>query len=602
MLGPASETPIRKRKRPAVRLLTPPDTNKKSRQPPRSRRRESIQNVNSSAARTITSNLPVSKLNYPRPASSQRHPNSDVNDANTDYELDANVGAKLSRKTLGRLAAFRYHGGSPSGTFVPERISERSDDVASGEDLYPKSRESTSPNACGRETLLQKRSSDDNLYREVFATDVIKNTAGLTVRDYEECQDNGCSKEEEFLLLSHRSKETLGNDKDQASSKTQYIPKQETSISILEDDPVASQESKDDFPFDEEGALEELLQYTAVQKTATGLSAPRSSSNDCQTLREVRNPTLAYSRPLNGSRLQYSYEFGKRIGATDQTWLEEAQSSRTQPSSPLPSSSQAMIHINVDELVEELSEEDLISDDDDDWLEIAEESSALIPQTPPNRSRIPSRPPKLQWNPPTVYTPACSTPRPWTLSSPTSVALSQSSPQLPAPSPTLTTPKHSQTSATPFARPPFPSPALNRSPVLGLSSTSLLRICFRIGEAFNAATQASRLSQDAIVELYARVTSSSREAGIQHFQFADLFRPEKLPFLIGSYEGWKGVELYETDTRPFLVGVTGKMARAVGRLGREVVGGRLEWRMKVMSVWEVGWEDVKWVKGVVCVT
>ena len=598
--GSASKTPIRKRKKPAVRLLTPPNTNKKFRQPPW--QRVSIQDVQSSTAHTVTSSLPVSKLNYPRSSLSKGHPTSDDNDVNMDHELKANVGAKLSRKTLGKLAAYRYHGESPSDMPVSELFSERPDDIAPSEDLHHKPCGSTSPYACGRGNLLRKRSSDGDLYREVFATDMTKNTTRLNVRDDAGYQDVGFSTEEEFLLLNHQSCETTGNDKGLASCKTQYIPKQETSISILEDDRLASQKFTDDFPFDEEGELEELFQHTVVENTAAGPSAPRSLGNDRQTLREVRNPTLAYSTPLNISRIQYSYEHGKGIGAMDQTSLQEAQSSPTQLSSPLPSGFQPTMRLNVGEKLETLSEEDLISDDDDDWLEVAEQSCALTPQTPLNRSRIPSGPPKLQWNPPTVYTPACSTPRPWTLSSPTSVARSRSSPQLPAPSPTLTTPKDSQTSAKPFARPPFPSPALNRSPIQGLSSTPLLRTCFRIGEAFNAATQASRLSQDAIIELYARVTSSSRKAGIQHFQFADLFRPEKPPILIGSYEGWKGVELYEADARPFLVGVTGKMARAVGRLGREVVGGRLEWRMKVMSVWEVGWEDVEWVKGVVCVT
>ena len=519
-----------------------------------------------------------------------------------DYELQANVGTKPSPKSLGKLAAFRYSGENPSDMPVPELNSERSDDLVPSEDLYYRPSENTFPDAYGRGILLRKGSSDGSGYKQGLATGLIKNTTGLTVGGNEHYQDNGILEEEEFLLFSHQWREDTGIEKRLASSKAQYIPKQKTSMSILEDDRVASQESTDDFPFDEEGAMEELLQYTAGQKTAAGPSGHQSSGNVRKTLREVRNPTLAHSRPFYGSRTQNLYEHGKRIGAMDRPSLEEARSSPSQPSSLLPSSSQPTNHFNVDETLGTLSEEDLISDDDEDWLEVAEQSCALTPQTPPNRSRIPSGPPKLQWNPPTVYTPACSTPRPWTISSPTPVALSHLSPQLLAPSPTLTIPKDSQTGAKPFARPSFPSPALNRSPILGLSSTPLLRTCFRIGEAFNAATQASRLSQDAIIELYARVTSSSREAGIQHFQFADLFRSHNPPFLIGSYEGWNGVELYETDSRPFLVGVAGKMARAVGRLGREVVGGRLEWRMNVMSVWEVGWEDVEWVRGAVCVT
>lgn len=102
---------------------------------------------------------------------------------------------------------------------------------------------------------------------------------------------------------------------------------------------------------------------------------------------------------------------------------------------------------------------------------------------------------------------------------------------------------------TPLVRSPFPKPLRDRSPILGLSSTGVLRTCFRIGEALNAASLAHRTGKDVIIELYARVTSSSRqqEGYKQYFQFADLFHSERPPFLDGTYELWKNVHVWEVD-------------------------------------------------------
>ena len=300
--GSNSKTPSCKRKQPAVRLLTPPDTNKKVKRPPRSKQSGPTQDVKSSTARTGTSSLPESVLNYSIPASSKGNHTADENDVNMGYELKANIGAKLSQKTLGKLATFRYHGEGPSEMPLPELSRDRPDVVAPGKDLYAKLCESSSLNAYGREILLRKDSSDGDLCREALAMDSIKNSVGLAVKDNEEYQDNRFGKEEEFLLLSHQPSEIPGNGKEQASSEARYISQQSIPISIHEDDRVAFQESGDDFPFDDEEALEELLQHRAVQKTAPGPSALQSSGSDSQTLREVRNPTLACSRH---SRIKY---------------------------------------------------------------------------------------------------------------------------------------------------------------------------------------------------------------------------------------------------------------------------------------------------------
>ncbi|KAL8949038.1 MAG: hypothetical protein Q9222_004822 [Ikaeria aurantiellina] len=154
----------------------------------------------------------------------------------------------------------------------------------------------------------------------------------------------------------------------------------------------------------------------------------------------------------------------------------------------------------------------------------------------------------------------------------------------------------------PFIRPPFPDSIRDRSPILGLSSRTFLRTCFRIGEAINAGSSAIRNRTDAVIELYAYAVHSERPPGSskQLFRFADIFSPEKPPFLDGAYGLWKGVGIWEKDSRVFL-GEQGRkrLARVIGRLGREEKTRKLE--MTVLSIWEADWEDVGICKGHFCV-
>lgn len=153
----------------------------------------------------------------------------------------------------------------------------------------------------------------------------------------------------------------------------------------------------------------------------------------------------------------------------------------------------------------------------------------------------------------------------------------------------------------PFVRPPFAPPIRDRSPVIGLSNRTVLRACFRIGEALNAGSTALRTKTDAVIELYARVVHSERPPGSvkQQFQFADIFSSDKPPFLKGTYGLWKGVELWDLDSKVFLGEKgQGKMARVVGRMVRDEKTRDLE--MMMLSVWEADWDDVGICKGHYC--
>ncbi len=227
--------------------------------------------------------------------------------------------------------------------------------------------------------------------------------------------------------------------------------------------------------------------------------------------------------------------------------------------------------------------ENCFDDDDLDEGLAAHSSDVLQPPTPLTSPEKPTTP-KLQWMPPKMYTPGKSSQVPVSL---------VDVPHL--------VPTNANGEALPFLRPPFPELIRDRSPILGLSNRTVLRTCFRIGEALNAAAVASRVNTDAIVELYARVVSSEREneGGLkQFFQFGDLFT-DKPPYLSATYSLWKGVGLWNLDSKVFLGKAgKGKLARIMGRIKRRDKGGGCE--MTIMSIWEVDWEDVGAAKGIVC--
>lgn len=227
-------------------------------------------------------------------------------------------------------------------------------------------------------------------------------------------------------------------------------------------------------------------------------------------------------------------------------------------------------------------------------------------QSPPFTQRTPTLP-KLQWMPPTPYTPKersnalSPSVRPSSTITPPApvtkpIPLAERSPNIP---PHTVPSKDGR--LVPFVRPAFPRPLLPRSPIMGISPTTVLRTCFRIGEAFNAASMALRNSTNAIIELYCRVKYSDRDVnGYKHFfELGDLFTPGKSPSLTAQYSLWKGVGLWEHDSRQFLgEGGKGKKARVIGRIKR---GDKNRgWDMTILNVWEVDWEDVGIAKGVIC--
>ena len=148
----------------------------------------------------------------------------------------------------------------------------------------------------------------------------------------------------------------------------------------------------------------------------------------------------------------------------------------------------------------------------------------------------------------------------------------------------------------PTVRPSFPQPTRDRSPVIGISSGTVLRTCFRIGEAINAGSQAIRENKNVVIELYARVKSSHREIGAikQYFQLLDLYH-DRPPYLDATYHLWPNSELWDRDSQIFLDQKEWKMCRCLGRMKRDE---QLKLIFVVLHIWEATWQNVDFVEGI----
>ncbi|KAF2624555.1 hypothetical protein BU25DRAFT_413448 [Macroventuria anomochaeta] len=146
----------------------------------------------------------------------------------------------------------------------------------------------------------------------------------------------------------------------------------------------------------------------------------------------------------------------------------------------------------------------------------------------------------------------------------------------------------------PIVRPAFPAAVRDRSPIIGLSPNTLLRTCFRVGEAINQSCQATKTGNHILIELYARVLNSDRDDIQQRFTFCDLFHA-KLPYIQATYAAaiWKTVQLFEYDSARLLS--QGRICRCIGTMKRN---GK-DWVMTVLNIWEATWDDVQWVEGIV---
>lgn len=157
----------------------------------------------------------------------------------------------------------------------------------------------------------------------------------------------------------------------------------------------------------------------------------------------------------------------------------------------------------------------------------------------------------------------------------------------------------------PIQRPLFPTPARDRSPIVGMHPSTMLRTHFRLGPALNTGCAAARSTNPngIIIELYASVISSTRDLQMstQHFVLADIYHPDRPPYINATFKGWKWMELWEKECAMFLgEGGKGKLCRCLGQMKREGGGKTGKWAFELKSLWEADWDDVAYVAGIVC--
>lgn len=346
----------------------------------------------------------------------------------------------------------------------------------------------------------------------------------------------------------------------------------------------------DEFPM-EDGCVEEMVHSMAVpaEKEFLGLDGRLHDFSD-DTLyidEQLENDQSYWPGALPDSDGVGIYDEGPTLVAGDIIDV---------PSSPQGTSQASCILTHVAgnaharrTILSEGSEKCFDDNDlDDGLIDLMVDESKGFQVTSPVTPTSRVSPPKLQWLSPKTYTPAKSSHIPVFFTD--------------KPHPV---PINSNGGTLPFTRPPFPKAVRDRSPILGLTSRTALRICFRIGEALNAAAVASRTNIDAFIELYARIVSSWREANggyKQFFLFGDLFT-DKPPYLSGAYTFWKGVSVWDNDSKE-LVGEQGggKMVRVLGKIKKrgqgQGQGPGVE--IVVLSIWEIDWEDVGVAKGIAC--
>jgi len=105
--------------------------------------------------------------------------------------------------------------------------------------------------------------------------------------------------------------------------------------------------------------------------------------------------------------------------------------------------------------------------------------------------------------------------------------------------------------------------------------------------------------QGAVIEFFARVTFSSREAGTtkQHFQFADLWH-DRPPFPNGVLFNYKTTRLADNESKVFVGAVENTMTRCIGRLKRDPKQEN-GWLLHIINIRPTDWEEIKWTKRIV---
>lgn len=153
---------------------------------------------------------------------------------------------------------------------------------------------------------------------------------------------------------------------------------------------------------------------------------------------------------------------------------------------------------------------------------------------------------------------------------------------------------------SPFRKHSFPGKVRDRPSALGFSSRALLRVCFRVKELVHATFRCHSRDQELIIEIYARVTYSSRDPLVkrQCFQFRDLSK-DKQSFPSGTLSGWRPGSLVDRQSLRLMGNRTPQLCWILSKTRLDSKG-FVGLALDVINVRETNWDQIRLAKATTC--
>ncbi|QSL64202.1 hypothetical protein MERGE_000357 [Pneumocystis wakefieldiae] len=109
---------------------------------------------------------------------------------------------------------------------------------------------------------------------------------------------------------------------------------------------------------------------------------------------------------------------------------------------------------------------------------------------------------------------------------------------------------------SPIARSPFPLTIVGKSVISGLSSNdTLLRTCFRVGEALKVSNLQKSSMIVYLVEFFGIIKEFNEKKGLFTYVIADLFHPLRGPYIYASYHDYHTIIAFQNNDIVRVLGV-----------------------------------------------
>ncbi|EMR11339.1 hypothetical protein PNEG_00368 [Pneumocystis murina B123] len=136
---------------------------------------------------------------------------------------------------------------------------------------------------------------------------------------------------------------------------------------------------------------------------------------------------------------------------------------------------------------------------------------------------------------------------------------------------------------SPIARNPFPLTILGKSVISGLSSNdTLLRTCFRVGEALKVSNLQKNSMIIYLIEFFGIIKEFNKEKSLFTYVIADLFHPLRGPYIYASYHDYHITITFQNNDIVRILGVFKK-----NRTRNEI---------NVIKMYPCTWEKIQHIK------